>query len=349
MIMVFVIGWNKLSKESKEVDTHKIDISQEVSLVICCKNEAHNLPALIEALKQQSVSNFELIWVNDNSTDETLEILEDSVHYFADAKVLNSPFTGKKQAQQLGISSAKANFIITTDADCKPDTKWIEFFLNFQEKHHADLIIAPIKLADGVNTSQRLQQLEFATLVGSGMGAAGAGFPIFCNAANMAFNKQIWIDCQNDMHNNEISGDDVFLLHCIKKRKGNIKVLNISESIVETNPVKTLKEFVNQRKRWASKSSQYQDVATIFTALNVSLINIFLILLFFTSIFFPSVWKIFVFVFLFKFITDYSFLANIKSFFRLNFSVVDVFLLSVIYPFYVVLGICSLFKKRNKW
>jgi len=351
MIMVFVIGWNKLYKENHEVDTRKVDVSRqvEVSLVICCKNEAHNLPVLIDALKKQSVSNFELIWVNDNSTDGTLQILEDSIQYFQNAKVLNSPFTGKKQAQQLGISSAKANFVITTDADCKPGKKWIESFLNFQARHHADLIIAPVKLADGVNIFQKFQQLEFATLVGSGMGAAGAGYPIFCNAANMAFTKQMWLDCKDDMENNEISGDDVFLLHCIKKRKGNIQVLNTAESMVETNAVNTLKEFIKQRKRWASKSSKYKDAATIFAALNVSLINVFLILLFCTSIFFPSILKFFVFVFLFKLITDYSFLANIKSFFKLKFTIADVFLLSVFYPFYVILGISSLFQRRNKW
>lgn len=351
LIVVFIRGWNKtLFFDAETTPTQQESAQDKPSVVICCRNEAHHLPALIDALKSQSCKSYELIWVNDHSTDQTQEVLEKSLVHFTDAKIIQSPVPGKKQAQQAGILAAKGEFIITTDADCVPASTWIETMVNFQSQQQADLIIAPVKFYRGKSLFTRIQQLEFATLVGSGMGAAGAAMPVFCNAANMAFTKQAWLDSAGDLHEEVFSGDDVFLLHSIKKRKGKVAVLKSMQAMVVTGYQKTLKSFCRQRLRWASKTPEYKDVDTIVIGLIVAAINLLMPVLAVSAVFYLQLWLLFGVVFLLKFLIDTLFLMTISPFFQLKIKVQHVLLLSLLYPVYVVgVGMFSVLHKRRKW
>ncbi len=351
LIVVFIRGWVKTPFYDAEITPTQEESAQDKpSVVVCCRNEAHHLPALIEALKSQSCQSFELIWVNDHSTDQTQEVLEKSLIYFADAKIIQSPVPGKKQAQRAGILTAKGEFIITTDADCVPASTWIETMVDFQSQQQADLIIAPVKFYRGKSLFTKLQQLEFATLVGSGMGAAGTGMPVFCNAANMAFRKQAWLDSAGDLHEEVLSGDDVFLLHSIKKRKGKVAVLKSMQAMVLTGYQKTMKSFCRQRLRWASKTPEYKDVDTIVIGMIVAAINLLLPVLAIIAVYNLQIWLLFGVVFLLKLLIDRLFLMTIRPFFQLKITVLHVLLLSLLYPVYVAgVGVFSVIHKRRKW
>ena len=65
-----------------------------------------------------------------------------------------------------------------------------------------------------------MQELEFLSLIGSGAGAIGIENPIFCNGANMAYRKDVFLETNNFNNDNTVSGDDVFLLHSIKASGG---------------------------------------------------------------------------------------------------------------------------------
>lgn len=351
LIVIFIRGWVKTPFFDAEIiSTQQESAQDKPSVVVCCRNEAHHLPALIEALKSQSYQSFELIWVNDHSSDQTQQILEESLIHFADAKIFQSPHPGKKQAQRTGIFAAQGDFIITTDADCIPASTWIETVIDFQLHQQADLIMAPVKFYRGRSLFTQIQQLEFATLVGSGMGAAGAGMPVFCNAANMAFTKQTWLDSAGDLYEEELSGDDVFLLHSIKKRKGKVAVLKSMQGMVVTGYQKTLKSFFRQRVRWASKSPKYKDGDTIVTGLIVTAINLLLPVLAVFAVFQSQWWWLFGVVFLLKLVIDTLFLITIRPFFQLKITALHVLLLSFLYPVYVIgVGVFSVFQNRSRW
>lgn len=351
LIVAFVRGWAKTPFFDAEFTSIQHQSERErPSVVVCCRNETHHLPALIEALRSQHCQSFELIWVNDHSTDQTQQVLEDSLIHFTDAQIIQSPLPGKKHAQRAGILAAKGEFIITTDADCVPSSTWIETMVNFQSQQQADLIIAPVKFYRGKSLFTQIQQLEFATLVGSGMGAAGSGMSIFCNAANMGFTKQAWIDSADDLHEEEISGDDVFLLHSIKQRKGKVAVLKSMQAMVITGYQKTLKSFFRQRVRWTSKSPKYKDVDTIATGFIVAAINLLLLVLAALAVFQLRLWLLFGVVFLLKLLIDVLFLMIIRPFFQLRIRALHVLLLSLFYPVYVVgVGVFSIFQNRRKW
>lgn len=347
LIFTFQKGWKRIpSPDSTPTNTNRC----RISVVICCKNEAHHLPHLIAALKNQRFKHFELVWVNDHSDDATQQIMESSLPFFEQVQIINPQAKGKKQALKAGVLSSTGNLIITTDADCVPGENWLATIAAFQDKESADLIIAPVKLSDGNKLFTRLQQLEFATLVGSGIGAAGANMPILCNAANMAFTKQAWIDSIMDLHKEEVSGDDIFLLLSIKKRKGKIAVLKSHEAMVVTQAMKSLNSFIAQRRRWASKSSKYSDLHLFSTGIVIAGINLLMVFLLVLALFSPLVWYVLMSVFVIKLAADYSFLKLIQPFFLFKLNGLNVLLLSLLYPLYViVVGLSSVVWKKKDW
>jgi cellulose synthase/poly-beta-1,6-N-acetylglucosamine synthase-like glycosyltransferase len=347
IIFLLIKGWNKIPY-FEMISTS--EFQNRISVVVCCRNEAHHLPVLIEALKAQTNQHFELIWVNDHSTDHTLQIMHSTVEFFEHVQIVNVLAKGKKQAMKAGVIAASGDLIVTTDADCLPAQYWLESISSFQQHQKADLIIAPVKLFQGDNLFTHLQQLEFSTLVGTGMGAAGVDMPILCNAANMAFTKQAWLESAADLHEEEISGDDVFLLLSIKKRNGKIAVLKSREAMVSTGYKKSLSSFINQRRRWASKSSKYTDWHVLSTGIIVAGVNFLLFALFVMAFFFPQLWLVFLSAFIIKFMTDNYFLQFIHPLFLFKLNVLNVLALSLVYPVYVTfVGISSLIWKRKNW
>jgi glycosyltransferase involved in cell wall biosynthesis len=118
-----------LSKKNKTANaTNEIP----VSVIICAKNEAQNLIEFLPSILNQKYSNFEIVLINDASTDTSLEVMEEFRGKNPNIKIVNveniEAFWGnKKYALTLGIKAAKNEHLVFTDADCKPKSKlWIK-------------------------------------------------------------------------------------------------------------------------------------------------------------------------------------------------------------------------------
>lgn len=339
-------GMDDFEPENKSLNLY----SCKISVVISCRNEEGNLPTLLTALANQTYKDFELILMNDHSTDNTEAIILDSKDRFSDLVYVKSEQRGKKLALSEGIIPAKGELIITTDADCMPEPTWVETILKFYLENPSHMIICPVKMPGGKTLFTRVQQLEFITLIASGAGMAGAGMPIMANAANMAFTKEAWLKSRKDLKPEEQSGDDIFLLQSIKKRGGIIRFLRSKKAFTSTLPVKNIKAFFRQRRRWAGKSTAYTDWHLIFTACVVFGICLMQLLLLIWGIADKLYLYFFVFFFLLKYMYDTKFLLDVSDFFSLKSVPLYSFCLSVIYPFYIVItALSALFFKPRKW
>ena len=347
LIVVFMVGWKQVfSYEPKGIDS----FNTQVSVVVACKNEQETILSLIASVAQQSYSHYELIIVNDHSTDATRNFIKTAQNTLPNIILIDAKGFGKKNALKEGILQAKANLIITTDADCLPSYHWLEAIVTFQNRYPSDLLICPVGLSEKDNLFSRIQALEFSSLVGAAAGSAGAGMPILCNGANLAFEKRMWLKSQKDIHNEEQSGDDIFFLESVKKRGGKIRFLKSEAAFVKTKPPKSLGEFINQRRRWAGKSRVYTDWQLIITALIVLAIST-ISLLFLTMSFHDPKYLIgFATIFIFKYSLDTRFLYLVRRFFQLDYIWAYALVLSLIYPFYVVfVAFSSLLIKPKKW
>lgn len=305
-----------------------------ISIVVAFKNEQKNLEKLQKAIECQTYKNYELILVNDHSTDD----FEKEIKQNKQTRILNAVGKGKKNALREGIAIAKGEIVLCTDADCLPCPTWVECVASAFDKTNADMVLAPVVMLPDKSAFQRMQTLEFSSLQATTAGTACANSPIMSNGANMAFRKNIWTELSDGICDKEISGDDVFMLHQFKKAKRNIQYLKSQNGIVFTYPCSTLKDFFNQRMRWASKSKSYKDAHSIFAALTVFLVCIALLANAVGAFFNIAYLVTFGVIFILKLIIDRIFLWSYGSFSRETYLTVWIFPLSLIYPFYIVIS-----------
>ena len=200
------------------------------------------------------------------------------------------------------------------------------------------LVSGPVCFTNQSNFFSKIQTLEFLSLIGSAAGAIGIKKPILCNGANLAYRRNIFLDINNYESNDISSGDDVFLLHSIKKNFSNsIVFINNPDAIVTTEPVKNLNNFLQQRLRWSAKSTSYTDIDTILVSVLVFLINISLIFMSIYSICEPSFLFTFISFFTLKFLIDFVFLIPVLSFFKRTKLIKWILPLQFIYPIYITL------------
>jgi cellulose synthase/poly-beta-1,6-N-acetylglucosamine synthase-like glycosyltransferase len=336
---------------AKPFQQRKTKKNVSLSLVVCCRNEERNLPLLLYSIEMQIADIENIIFANDNSNDSTLEILSGFSQKYTNVKVITTNGTGKKNALRQAIQLSNSNYILCIDADCVVPRNYFLLVNSFLSENQPDLMIGGVKYANTDVLFKKLQALEFASLIASGAGAALARFPIMCNGANLAFRREAWQRAQNHLVDEELSGDDVFLLHFVKKIRGKILFLKAEESFIGTFPADSFRKFLDQRKRWASKSRSYADWQTILAAITVFLTNLEIIVLGGISIFIPYVKWIFIALFCIKIVIDSVLLIPFLIFSNQKKLILLIPLLSIIYPFYIaivpVLGIFGRFGWKN--
>jgi len=306
-------------------------------------NEEKDLPHLLKNISEQKYppEKFEVIIVDDNSTDSTNQIASD-FKGIQNITVISNQGEGKKQALKSGISLAKGTLILTTDADCRMGLNWIGSIAGFYETTNADMIIAPVKIEESSGFFGNFQELEFLSLQGITAGTANLGRGTMCNGANLAFKKDAYFKNSDNLRFDIPTGDDVFFLHSLKEQHGS-KILWIEspDAVVTTSGSSSFREYLNQRKRWMSKSSAYKDYDSILLGivtfvtilLQISMLAAALI----NQIFIPVLLVIFVL----KAVPDYLILSNTTSRYNCRNLMNWFFPAQLIYPFYILSVVLS--------
>ncbi|MFZ4796816.1 MAG: glycosyltransferase [Bacteroidia bacterium] len=269
LIAFFFIGLLAIiyrTKKSKNIE--KTNDLNTFSIVIAARNEEHFIGKCLASITNQNFdkTKFGIIVINDHSTDNSLdEILafknqhstfNISIIDLADFENINN----KKQAITKGINDAIFDYIILTDADCVRGNLWLQSINDFINISASKLVYAPVEFK-AKNIFEKLQALEFAGLVGVGAAAMELKNPNMCSAANLIFEKQVFFEVNGYTDNEHImTGDDEFLMHKIfKKYPNQVKFLFDKNAIVETGANGTLGQLTEQRKRWVSKSTKYEN------------------------------------------------------------------------------------------
>lgn len=293
--VVFILFiWRGLRLKDKHSKSKK---SQFISVIVACRNEEDNLPNLLESLKKLKYpkSKFEIIFIDDNSTDGTPELLNeysDDKNIFAfKAEGKNGERAFKKNAIETGINHARGEIIVTTDADCIVPENWLtQIAENFEET--TGFVAGPVKITYGKSIFSRLQSLEFAGLMLSAAGMIKAGYPVTCSGANIAYRKKAFLEVNGfEGIDNLSSGDDELLMQKIHASgKYGIKYLWQLEAVVLTTATNKMQQFFQQRKRWASKSLFYKKPVLILILILVYLfflsIPLSLVMAYFNPIYF---------------------------------------------------------------
>ena len=345
-ILQYRIGWDKIKSVNRQEYTPK------VSVVIAMRNEASEIIRLIKELKKQiyPTDKLEFILVNDHSTDATLELLQQSA--MDNLQIVNMPDGefGKKNAIKKAVVLAEGEIILATDADCSFLSTWAQTMASYFEDSSIKLVSGPVGFYKQKGVFQSLQALEFSSLIGSGAGAIGMGSALFCNGANMAYRKDIFLEVNKFENDTAASGDDVFLLHSVKAKYPNsIAFAKDENAIVITEGAQSIKTFINQRKRWTAKSSAYKDWASIYMSYLVLFVNLAIGFLFAMQFFSQQYFELFILFFIAKFIVDLFLLYPVLRFFKRTDLIKWIFPFELFYSFSIVLIVVLSFTKSFEW
>ena len=238
-----------------------------VSVIVPLRNEEEHARRTLEALDAQDYSGeWEVICVNDRSTDRTAQILEEFaaghprfsvVHIPMDAPFLESP---KKRALETGFKTAKHEILMTMDADCIPPRGWIRSMAS-RFRGNIAIVQGPKKNSGSPSIVHAFQKLE--TLGYTSIEAAGfsMGIPMVASAAALAYKKELFFKVGGfgDLVHLS-SGDDDMLVHKMIQEPNVGFCYNLDENaVVETAPVDSFKGLLNQRARWSSNGTSYSN------------------------------------------------------------------------------------------
>ena len=355
IISSYTYGWFKLKNFAPNNNVLKTTIT----VIIPARNEENNILNILNDLSNQKYPEklFEVIVIDDHSTDDTYNIVSDFIkqNNTLSIKIIrqtseNISDTYKKNAIAKGIDISKGELIVTTDADCRAQSGWLKIIASFYEEKKCKMIVGPVVYHNESTFFEKLQSLEFMSLVAVSAGSASIGNPIMCNGANLAYEKLAFDKVGGFSKDKFSSGDDVFLMIKFRKMFGSrsITFLKNRNSFVYTKAKKTVKEFIDQRVRWASKNKGF-NFNILFISVTVYFLNLLLLSGVIISIFNPNIFPLVALAFGIKLLIDFPILAGFVKFAKktaLLFYIVPVYLF---YPVYIVISGAMGMTGNYKW
>jgi len=238
----------------------------KVSVIIAARNEEDNIGNILQDLVYQTYPPdlYEVIVANDGSSDATAEEVErfslahDNVRH---VHVTHVPpgYSPKKYALDCAVRHSQHEIILTTDADCRVGSRWIESMVSFFTPKVGFVIGFSQFGKKGVkqNLLERLQAFDFMQLMGAAAGTCNLGYPLAATGQNLGYRRRAFQRVggfKKVAH--RVSGDDVLLLQLIRKQT-NFKAIFAADpaSFAVSQPQPDLRSLLNQRKRWASNGS----------------------------------------------------------------------------------------------
>ena len=238
-----------------------------ISVIVPARNEAEVLERTLQSLLAQDYpGEWEIIVVDDRSTDQTPELLQRLSTEFPRIRPVRvtdrHPVSPKKNALAMGIRLARGELIATTDADCSYDKSWLAMMVSHLTPEVG--VVAGLTIfdlpTDHAPRWQKIQWLDFFVQNFLAAGAAGAGLPSSCNGSNLVYRRRVYDEISGfGTAANVISGDDVLFTQRVSHLTKWKVVFSIEKAtIVRSLPVVTIRELCQQRLRWASKGLTYR-------------------------------------------------------------------------------------------
>jgi cellulose synthase/poly-beta-1,6-N-acetylglucosamine synthase-like glycosyltransferase len=239
------------------------ETKQPVSVIICAKNEYHNLVRFLPKVLEQDYPEFEVVVVNDASDDDTFYLLRELTDKYPALKLVNITqnlnfFTGKKFPLSIGIKSAKYDLVLLADADCLPaGPGWIESMQSvFTGKTEIALGYGAYAPQPGLlNLIIRYDTLMVAIQY---MSLALAGMPYMGVGRNLAYRKSLFFDVGGFVKHYKItSGDDDLFINQVA-HGSNTRIQPLVESHTYSRSKQTFASWLRQKKRHLTTGRFYR-------------------------------------------------------------------------------------------
>ena len=126
-----------------------------ISVIVPAWNEEKYIGRCLESLKKQTYLNYEIVVIDNNCIDKTVEIAKKF-----GARVVAEKKQGMIPARQRGFKEARGEIVVKTDADCVPKANWLEtIYRTFQKNPKAVAVFGPVRFIDEGIITQSISYL----------------------------------------------------------------------------------------------------------------------------------------------------------------------------------------------
>lgn len=325
-----------------------------VSVLVPVRNEETQLVECLESLLKLNYpdNKFELLLINDHSTDQTRKLAERYLGRFPLFKIIDNPVNvfGKKSALTLGVQAAKGELIVTTDGDCILPSSWLLNIVETYETEDPVFIAGPVAYKKQGGLLRNLLAMEQIALQIIAAGSMQMGLPILCSGANLAYKKDFFIESGGYQNDVLASGDDVFLmLKAHQKYPGRLRFMSDNSSIVLTSPAENLRFAIQQRSRWLSKISAYGNSWISGLGILVFLCNCMPLFFALLSFYNSEYLTLFFLTFAGKMLVDVLLLSLAVPFYREPRLLLFAFFGEIVYPFLSIISVVAVFFGTFNW
>ncbi|ANQ49984.1 glycosyltransferase [Flammeovirga sp. MY04] len=281
-----LILWCIIVPSQWKVERHHSTSNNEgVSVIVAARNEEHHLPRLLDHLVNQEYPEFEIIIINDRSSDQSSRIIREyqQKHNIIKEIVIDDNFgaiSPKKFALSKGIPQAKYNQLLFTDADCVPaSNQWIKLMTSKLSTHPLTLGIGWYLPKHGLLVEKFTQfetlitALQYVSFSRIGINYMGVG-------RNIAYTKALYTSGDGfESHKNVLSGDDDLFINQVANKDNTATIIH-PDSLTYSQPPSTWKKWYFQKLRHLSAGHHYKlSNKLLLGALSTSHLSVYFIYL----------------------------------------------------------------------
>lgn len=343
---MLLLGVNKITIFSKNIQQPQ----HRFSIIVPFRNESKNLPDLLKSVENLDYPKdlFELVLVNDHSTDVYQNIIEEfknqsrkhvepilQIRLLQNHRIGNSP---KKDAITTAIKANTFEWVFTTDADCILHQDTLKDLNAYIVNYEPNIVAGLVKMKTNSSLIQQFQNWDWNSLLGFTLAGFGWKKPMICSGANLCYRKDVFIQINGFEGNEHIaSGDDVFILNkMFDYQPHKVGFIFHPDKAVFTKPLQYWCGLIEQRKRWMSKTGSIDNIWLKLIGIMVWVTNFWFIFSLFCIIIKSANWKYFTLFLIFKMFLDTIYLIMIKRKMneRVNFK--SLIISNIIYPFFSI-------------
>ncbi len=230
-----------------------------VSVVVAARNEASRLPRLLHSLACQHYPKWEVIVVDDYSTDATIATARRAGKNLPAFQIIRNAYApGKKGALRTGVEHATHPVILFTDADCQPcSVYWIDAMTQPLRRNATVEIVVGGSYILGNGLRACFQQYDHFWEIQQGIWFSQLGRPYLATGRNWACRKNTWLRLRHipKFWHTPWGDDDQAILALATPN--NYRWNLSTQTMVATTPPSSLTHWLYQRQRHLRGGARY--------------------------------------------------------------------------------------------
>ncbi|TAE30596.1 MAG: glycosyltransferase [Cytophagales bacterium] len=262
VIILFVFG--RLAFGRRDSPTLSDNRLPAVTIIVCARNEHMNLRDLVPFLASQDYPEFEVLVMDDRSTDDTDRLLTELAVDYPNVRTIRvdkeyDHVTPKKYALTIALKKALHPVVLLTDADCRPTSRnWLRLMIATGQEKQRDVVLgfSPyVRYPSFLNFMIRAETLSTAVQY---LSLALAGRPYMGVGRNLAYSKDLFFENKGFYtHMNVLGGDDDLFINQVATARNTAVSLH-PDTFVWSEPKHSWGEWRRQKRRHLNVGKFYK-------------------------------------------------------------------------------------------